>query len=182
MAGTTQGRTPRARFGGSPAPSARGMAQKTQRPKMSGGPGNRRRLRRHHCGNHRVRDACGAWNRKCLLIKLIQGMNSHVFGRAPSRRNCPMWNRLIKTFASVMTTMVAGASTIGVSCARAISIEPDGAEDRPHVIRLHVHHGGELTQLAARNIVSTVSFEGKTQEATSKVIARGLERLVLRHR
>jgi hypothetical protein len=31
-------------------------------------------------GHHRVRDACGAWNRRCLLIKLIQSMNPHVFG------------------------------------------------------------------------------------------------------
>jgi hypothetical protein len=43
-------------------------------------PGNRRRLRRHHWGHHRVRDACGVRNRKCLLIKLIQSMNPHVFG------------------------------------------------------------------------------------------------------
>ena len=43
-------------------------------------PGNKRRLHRHPWGHHRGRDACGAWNRKCLLIKLIQGMNPHVFG------------------------------------------------------------------------------------------------------
>jgi hypothetical protein len=44
---------------------------------------------------------------------------------------------------------------------------------------LYTDHGGEFGKFPARYIVATIGFEGETQKATTKVIARRLAELGL---